>query len=224
MGRDSILLRFTERSSAVAPSAGPSTVTAGRRISHVFEEQIEKSDSVGSRLVGRSLVVTGFERELVSHREKLFRYVMKLVHGRRDDAEDLVQDVFIKAMKAQHTFETETHMGAWLKKIALNTHINSQRRSRIHREALEVESDFDWTGEATRRPSMDPESAAVGAVRKEIREQIRSLPQEYAEMIAMVDLEGLRYVEAAAEVGCPLGTVMSRLHRGRKLLAERMAA
>lgn len=179
---------------------------------------------MGPGLAGRSLVVTGFEKELVSHREKLLRYAMKLTHGRRDDAEDLVQDVFIKAMKAQHTFESGTFMGAWLNRIALNTHINSQRRKRIHREALEFEEDFDWTGEATRRPAMDGDSAALGAVKSEIREKIQSLPKEYAEMVAMVDIEGLRYVEAAAEVGCPLGTVMSRLHRGRKLLAEKLAA
>jgi RNA polymerase sigma-70 factor (ECF subfamily) len=174
-------------------------------------------------LAGRSQAVTGFERELVAARGRLFCYAMKLTRN-RDDAEDLVQDVMVKAVRSQSSFEPGTNMGAWLNTIALRTLINSKRRDRIHREAVDTESDSAWTGEATRRPALDSEATAVGTFRSEVREKILGLPKEYAEVLAMVDLEGLRYVEAAASAGCPLGTVMSRLHRGRKLLAERMAA
>ncbi len=178
---------------------------------------------MGKDLAGRSQAVSPFESELTSRRRALVAYAQGLTRS-REGAEDLVQDAMLKALQARGSFELGTSMMAWLRVITLNTFLDAVRRKKVM-ESITAGSDGDeWTSEATRRPSMDRESSASAAVQREVREMILGLPEEYAEIVALVDIAGLKYCEAAARAGCPLGTVMSRLHRGRKMLAERAAA
>ncbi|HEY8095009.1 MAG TPA: RNA polymerase sigma factor [Methylobacter sp.] len=168
--------------------------------------------------------MNAFESELLSHRADIIKYAMKLYRGRKADAEDLTQDVIIKALAARNQFQRNTNMGAWLSTITFNTFLNQIRHAKIRRLAVEQEILPNGVGESTKKASQDVEATCTSTLRSEIRSKIRQLPIEFAEVIALVDIGGYRYLDAAAKIGCPLGTVMSRLYRGRRLLAGVLAA
>jgi RNA polymerase sigma-70 factor (ECF subfamily) len=167
-----------------------------------------------------------FERESLSHLGALLAVATRLT---RDpvDAEDLVQDTFVKAMRARHQFEAGTNMRAWLLRILTNTFINRFRRGGLERSVLEG-PDADpladgWVGSATMEALRDPESQALRPMLEaEIRRSLDELPEEFRLAVVLADVEELSYKEIADIMGCPIGTVMSRLHRGRRLLKSRL--
>jgi RNA polymerase sigma-70 factor (ECF subfamily) len=114
-------------------------------------------------------------------------------------------------------------MKAWLLRIQTNTFINRYRRGGLERAVLDG-PDADplsdgWISAATLRSMRDPEGAALRPVlEKEIQRAVEGLPEEFRLAVVLADIEGLGYKEIADVMGCPIGTVMSRLHRGRKLL------
>jgi RNA polymerase sigma-70 factor (ECF subfamily) len=167
-----------------------------------------------------------FEREALSHLAALLAVATRLT---RDpvDAEDLVQDTFVKAMRARHQFEAGTNMRAWLLRILTNTFINRFRRGGLERSVLEG-PDADpladgWVGSSTMEALRDPESQALRPMLEaEIRQSLDDLPEEFRLAVVLADVEELSYREIADIMGCPIGTVMSRLHRGRRLLKSRL--
>jgi len=141
----------------------------------------------------------------------------------RAEGEDLVQDTLVKALRARTQYEAGTNLKAWLLKILKNTFINRYRRSGLERNVLEG-PDADpladgWIGAATLRSMRDPEGQALRPVlEREIGAALDTLPEEFRMVVMLADVEELSYREIADLVGCPIGTVMSRLHRGRRLL------
>src|SRR6186713_3462601 len=143
------------------------------------------------------------------------------------DAQDLVQDTLLKAMRARDQFEAGTNLRAWLIRILMNTFINRYRRGGLERSVLEG-PDADpladgWVGAATMESMRDPESGALRSLlEKEIVRALDELPEEFRLAVVLSDVEELSYREIADIMGCPIGTVMSRLHRGRRLLKKRL--
>jgi RNA polymerase sigma-70 factor (ECF subfamily) len=139
------------------------------------------------------------------------------------EAEDLVQDTYVKALRAQGQYQPGTNLRAWLLKILKNTFINRYRRGGIERSLLQG-PDADpladgWVGATTMRALRDPESQALRAVlEEEIETALRALPEDFRMVVLFADVEDLSYREIAEVLDCPIGTVMSRLHRGRRLL------
>jgi len=174
----------------------------------------------------RSTVSPGFEEEALSHLGALLAVGTRLTKN-QFDAEDLVQDTFVKAMRARHQFETGTNMRAWLLRILTNTFINRYRRGGLEKSVLEG-PDADpladgWVGTATMEAMRDPESLALRPVLEaEISEALDELPDEFRLAVLLADVQELSYREIADIMGCPIGTVMSRLHRGRRLLKSRL--
>ncbi len=168
------------------------------------------------------LTAAEFEEEAVAHLKSMYAVASRLTRS-RSEAEDLVQDTFVKAMRARHQFERGTNMKAWLLRIQTNTFINRYRRGGLERAVLDG-PDADplsdgWISAATLRSMRDPEGAALRPVlEKEIQRAVEGLPEEFRLAVVLADIEGLGYKEIADVMGCPIGTVMSRLHRGRKLL------
>jgi RNA polymerase sigma-70 factor (ECF subfamily) len=139
------------------------------------------------------------------------------------DAEDLVQDAFVKAMRARDQFHAGTNLKAWLFRILTNTFINKYRRGGLERSVLDG-PDADpladgWVSASTMRQLRDPEMLALmPIVEGEIQVALDALPTEFRLAVVLCDVEEFSYEEIAQIMGCPIGTVMSRLHRGRKLL------
>lgn len=167
-----------------------------------------------------------FEREALKHLDALYGAALRLTRS-ASDAEDLVQDAFVKAYRFYDRFEPGTNMKAWLFRILTNTFINKYRRSTRERKVLEGR-EAEPVGEgvmsrAAMRTLTDPISEAHRRIiTAEIQEALDSLPEDYRVMIVLADVEELSYKEIAAIVGCPIGTVMSRLHRARKKMQRRL--
>jgi len=167
-----------------------------------------------------------FEQAAVEHLGSLLAVATRMTRNSAE-AEDLVQDTLVKAMRAREQFEAGTNMRAWLLRILTNTFINKYRRGGLERAVLEG-PDADpladgWISASTMAAMRDPESVALRPVlEREIRVALDELPEEFRLAVVLADVEELSYREIADIMGCPIGTVMSRLHRGRRLLKHRL--
>ena len=141
------------------------------------------------------------------------------------DAEDLVQETFAKAFRSWHQFEKGTNLRAWLVKILENTYINmyNKKAKQIGQDSLSEMEDFQL-GEATSLTARSNRSAELEALdrvaSKDVREALQNLGEEFRMVVYYAIVEGLSYSEISEVMGTPMGTVMSRLHRGKKALHE----
>ena len=167
-----------------------------------------------------------FEREVLEQLPSLLAVATRLTRN-PSEAEDLVQDAVLKAIRAAAQFESGTNLRAWLLKILTNTFINRYRRGGLERSVLES-PDADpladgWVSSSTIEAMRDPESQALRPILEaEIGKALDELPAEFRLAVVLSDVEDLSYKEIAEIMGCPIGTVMSRLHRGRRLLKSRL--
>jgi RNA polymerase sigma-70 factor (ECF subfamily) len=167
-----------------------------------------------------------FEVQVLSHLDALYGVACRLTKAPLD-AEDLVQDALVKAMRARDQYQAGTNLKAWLFKILTNTFINKYRRGGLERVVLDG-PDADpladgWVSAASMRALRDPENQALRSiVEEEIHRALDELPEEFRLAVVLSDVEELSYKEIAEVMDCPVGTVMSRLHRGRRLLQKRL--
>jgi RNA polymerase sigma-70 factor (ECF subfamily) len=163
-----------------------------------------------------------FSDEALTHLDAMYGVACKLTRN-PTEAEDLVQDAFVKAMRARDQFHAGTNLKAWLFRILTNTFINKYRRGGLERAVFDG-PDADpladgWVSASTMRQLRDPEQLALlPIVEAEIQKALDQLPTEFKLAVVLCDVEEFSYEEIAKIMGCPIGTVMSRLHRGRKLL------
>jgi len=181
-----------------------------------------------SQQSGQDLARREFEREALKHLDSLYGAALRYTRSPAD-AEDLVQDAFVKAYRFYDRFEPGTNMKAWLFRILTNTFINKYRRKTRERKVLEGKSAEPVGDGVMSRAAMrcltDPVSEAQrGLIHAEIQDALDALPEDYRVMIVLADIEELSYKEIADIVGCPIGTVMSRLHRARKKMQKRLVA
>jgi RNA polymerase sigma-70 factor (ECF subfamily) len=164
----------------------------------------------------------GFSEECLTHIDAMYGVACRLTRN-PTEAEDLVQDSLVKAMRARHQFLVGTNLKAWLFRILTNTFINKYRRGGLERSLLEG-PDADpladgWVSASTMRQLRDPEQIALlPIIEGEVGRALDALPPEFKLAVVLCDVEEFSYEESAEIMGCPIGTIMSRLHRGRKLL------
>jgi RNA polymerase sigma-70 factor, ECF subfamily len=167
-----------------------------------------------------------FEEAALVHLDALFGAALRLTRD-PSEAQDLVQDALVRAYRFQHHFEPGTNLKAWLLRILTNTFINHYRRSARERRVLDND-DSSPVGDgvmsrAAMRGLTDATSVAQeGLLRNEIFAALDSLPEDYRIMIVLADIEELSYKEIAEAVDVPIGTVMSRLHRARKMMQKQL--
>jgi RNA polymerase sigma-70 factor (ECF subfamily) len=181
---------------------------------------------LGGDLSGGSAAprVDSFEVELLGQLDTLYAVSCRMTRGTAE-AEDLVQDTVVKAMRARDQFQPGTNLKAWLLRILTNTFINRYRRGGMERDLFDgpdADSLTDgWVGATTMRAMRDPETQALSPlVEAEVQRALDELPAEFRLAVVLSDIEELSYKEIADAMGCPIGTVMSRLHRGRRMLQK----
>lgn len=164
-----------------------------------------------------------FLHQITPHLPRLFRVGVRLTH-QPSESQDLVQEALTKAWANWHRFQAGGNLGAWLARILVNTFISRHRHQRVV-DVTAARSDllghlFD-TGrlEEAEHPEQTWHEQALS---DEVLGALATLPGPYREVIELVDLRGLPYRDAADAIGCPLGTVMSRLHRARRLLRDQL--
>lgn len=165
-----------------------------------------------------------FEAACVEHLDALYASALKLTRdGAR--AEELVQDTYLRAFRAADGFEWGTNLKAWLFRILTNTFINDYRH-RIHErryvERAAVEPLYDEVlDRQAREHAADPEAAVFSRFfQRDLERALDELPDDFRIVVVLADMQGFAYKEIAEMIGCPIGTVMSRLHRGRRLLQK----
>ena len=164
---------------------------------------------------------TSFAADALEHADALYRLARRLT-GSDADAEDLVQDTFARAVGAAPRFEPGTNLRAWLFRILRNAYIDSYRLAK--RAPRPLDDDVDEDGALVRREPVrgdDELERLRRVVGDDIEAALASLPDEQR-VIVLMDLEGLSEVEVATVVGCPLGTVKSRLARARAALRKQL--
>ncbi|HZB26885.1 MAG TPA: sigma-70 family RNA polymerase sigma factor [Vicinamibacterales bacterium] len=164
----------------------------------------------------------GFAREALSHIDSLYGTAMRLTR-RPADAEDLVQDTYLKAFRASGQFERGTNLKAWLFTILHNTFRNMRRhdgRNPIDTDSEAVEQAMDTTA-----TNQTPEQLLTRAtLDADLQAALDALPDAFRQAVWLRDVEEFSYAEIARMIEVPIGTVMSRISRGRRLLYDRLAA
>jgi RNA polymerase sigma-70 factor (ECF subfamily) len=156
------------------------------------------------------------------YRTQLYGTALRLT-GNWADAEDLVQETYLRAYAGFGTFEPGTNLRAWLYRIETNVFCSAYRARQRHPHEIPADSVSETVMSQAMRVLSAEEAALIRMPDTMILEALRGLPDEQMVTVYLADAEGYQYAEIAERTGVPLGTVMSRLHRGRKRLRSRLA-
>lgn len=165
-----------------------------------------------------------FERDALPYLDQLYGAAMRLMRNPHD-AEDLVQETYAKAFAAFHQYKPDTNLKAWLYRILNNAFISNYRKAQRRPKEADSPDVKDWqeykaaSHHSTGMPSAETEALAL-LPDSEIREALEALPEDRRTVVYLADVEGFSYQEIADIMETPIGTVMSRLHRGRAQLRE----
>jgi RNA polymerase sigma-70 factor, ECF subfamily len=165
-----------------------------------------------------------FQREAIPHMDILYNYGLRLT-GNPEDANDLLQETYLKAYRFWDKFEQGTNCRAWLFRIMRNSYINRYRKAVKTPEHVDYDEIKEFYN-TIREQSTDANDLSDRLYGQLLDDQIAlaltDLSEEFRTVVILCDIEGFTYEEAAEFVDCPIGTIRSRLHRGRKLLRDKL--
>jgi RNA polymerase sigma-70 factor (ECF subfamily) len=164
-----------------------------------------------------------FEEAVVVHLDSVFAFAMRLAGGRRDIAQDLVQETCLRAFKNFETLRSPESAKSWLFQILANVNKNQIQQQLRRLPIADVELTEDLLQSVDAEGPITPEHELFDRrLDHEIREALEALPVEFRAVVWLSDVEGLNYREISEIVGCPMGTVASRLYRGHRMLRENL--
>jgi RNA polymerase sigma-70 factor, ECF subfamily len=211
-----------------------SQVNAGRSKQQAAKSVLEALPVLFSQMASKELVKetaadrnARFERDAMQYADALYGAALRYTKN-PTDAQDLVQDTYLKAFASFHQFEEGTNLKAWLYRVLTTTFINNYRKAQRQPQLTNDTEVEDWQLHKAASHTPDQgKSAEVSALENlpdsDIKRALLEIPEEFRMAVYLADVEGFSYKEIAEIAGIPSGTVMSRLHRGRKQLREKLA-
>jgi RNA polymerase sigma-70 factor (ECF subfamily) len=167
-----------------------------------------------------------FADDAMQYTKQLYAAAMRMTRNPAD-AEDLVQETFLKAYRAYDSFTAGTNLKAWLYRILTNTYINKYRKASRRPDEVDLGNVEDLylyrrigSEESVEASRTTEDRVLDGLVESDIKKAVEALPENFRIAVLLADLEGLSYQEIADILDIPIGTVMSRLHRGRKAMQK----
>ena len=186
----------------------------------------EPEAEAGRRIASEARERVHFEEEALELADQVYRVARRMV-GTREEAEELVQDTYARAFRSWRSFTPGTNMRAWLLRILTN--LNTDRGRKVQRtpdlQPLE-ESDYylaNKVAAAEGEQALDQERVVERLSQGGVVDALAALPHDFRDVVVLVDLGEFSYAEAAQILDVPIGTVMSRLHRGRRILKQTLA-
>src|SRR5512142_2250750 len=167
-----------------------------------------------------------FEEEALELSDQVYRVARHLV-GSREEAEDLVQETYARAFRAWRSFQPGTNLRAWLLRILTNLNIDRGRRQQRSPDLQPLEEGdyylYNRLEEAGREPGADQDRVDERLSQDDVVAALSAVPHDFRDVIVLVDIGDFSYADAAQILEIPIGTVMSRLHRGRRVLKQELA-
>ena len=188
-------------------------------VTAVSQEVPVRVPKPGESGAGQSLESSLFEEMVTAHLDSLYRTALRLT-GRAQDAEDLVQETYLRAWRSLHTYRPGTNPKAWLFRILHNAHIDRYRAST---RAVQTVDELEGQDPAFVVHETPESEVLAGVMDAEVRQALMALPEVFRTCLILADLEGFSYQEIADILGIPRGTVMSRLFRGRRAMRRSLA-
>ncbi len=165
-----------------------------------------------------------FEQQTLPHMEVLYNYALRMT-GNKEDANDLLQETYLKAYRFWDKFEQGTNLRAWMFRIMKNTYINLYRKESKEPDKVdydEIEGYYNLIRDQNSDDNDLQEKMFGQLLDDDVSKALEMLPEEFRTVVILCDIEGLAYEEIAEFLQIPVGTVRSRIHRGRKLLYARL--
>ena len=183
-------------------------------------------EATGRRLATEARDRVRFEEEALALADQVYRVARRLV-GSREEAEDLMQEAYARAFRSWRSFTPGTNLRAWLLRILTNLNIDRGRRSQRAPETQPLEEGdyflYNRLEESTGDANLDEERVVERLSQDDIVSALSAVPHDFRDVIVLVDIGDFTYADAAQILDIPVGTVMSRLHRGRRILKRELA-